>query len=113
MELTIRDYYKAAQRTINPKLTWEETRQHAILGMTSEVGEVAGIFQKKYQGHDVDKERVMDEMGDCAWFWMELCFAMKIDPQEVLEYNIDKLMKRFPDGFSVERSVHRESFSQK
>lgn len=108
MELTIRDYYKAAKITINQKLTWDETKAHAILGMMSEVGEVAGIFQKKYQGHDVDKERVMDELGDCAWFWMEMCFAMKFDPQEVLEYNIDKLHKRYPGGFDPERSVHRE-----
>jgi hypothetical protein len=28
----------------------------------------------------------------------------------MLEYNVDKLMKRFPDGFSAERSVHREKY---
>ena len=50
----------------------------------------------------------MDELGDLMWFAMELCFAEHIDPQEVLEYNIDKLMKRYPDGFSAERSVNRE-----
>lgn len=112
MELTIRDYYKAAKRTMNPKLTWDETRAHAILGMVSEIGEVCGIFQKKYQGHDVNRERVMDEMGDAAWFWMELCFAMQLDPQEVLEYNIHKLESRYPDGFSPERSVHRHEYEK-
>ena len=28
---------------------------------------------------------------------------------KTMTYNVEKLMKRYPDGFSVERSVHRES----
>lgn len=108
MELTIRDYYKAAKRTINPALTWEQTRNHALHEISSEVGEVHGLYQKVYQGHEFSKERLIDEMGDVFWGLMELCFAESIDPQEVLEYNIDKLMKRYPDGFSSERSIHRE-----
>jgi len=108
LELTIRDYYKAARRTMNDKLTWQQTREHALHGIASECGEIHGLYQKTYQGHELIKERVMDELGDLAWFWMELCFAEKIDPQEVLEYNIDKLVKRYPDGFQAERSVHRE-----
>lgn len=110
MELTIRDYYKAAKRTINPKLTMLDFRNHALHGIASECGEIHGLYQKTYQGHELSKERVMDELGDLCWFVMELCFAEGIDPQEVLEYNVDKLMKRFPDGFSAERSVHREKY---
>ena len=110
MELTIREYSKAARRTINPNLTCEQTRLHALHGLASEVGEIHSIFQKGYQGHDVTKEKVIDELGDVAWMWNELCYAMQIDPQEVLEYNVDKLMKRYPDGFSAERSVNREEY---
>lgn len=108
MEMTIREYAQAAKRTINTDLTWAQIQLHALHGLASEVGEIHAIFQKCYQGHEVSKERVMDELGDLAWFWNELCFAMDIDPQEVLEYNIDKLYKRYPDGFSAERSIHRE-----
>ena len=108
MELTIREYYQSAKRTMNEALTWEQTRNHALHGLAAEVGEIHGLYQKTYQGHTLSKERVMDELGDLAWFWMELCFAEGFDPQEVLEYNIDKLTKRYPSGFSVERSIHRE-----
>ena len=108
MELTIRDYYKAAKRTMNPALTWEQTRNHALYGIAGECGEIHSLYQKVYQGHELIKERVMDELGDLCWFVMELCFAEGIDPEEMLEYNIHKLMTRYPDGFSTERSVHRE-----
>lgn len=113
MELTIRDYYKAAKRTINPKLTMHDVREHALHEISSEVGEVHDIYQKMLQGHDFRKDRLIDELGDVFWGLMELCFAEGIDPQEVLEYNIDKLRKRYPGGFDPERSVHRETFAQK
>lgn len=112
MELTIRDYAAAAKRTINPSLDMRDAREHALHGIASECGEIHGLYQKVYQGHELSKERVMDEMGDLMWFIMELCFAEGIDPQEVLEYNIDKLRKRYPEGFSAERSVHRPEYEK-
>ena len=108
MELTIHDYFKAAKRTMNPKLTWEQTRNHALHGIAGETGEIHSLYQKVYQGHPLRKDAVLDELGDLLWFVMELCYAEGLDPQDVLEHNVDKLVKRYPDGFSVERSVHRD-----
>ena len=107
MELTIRDFFKLAKRTINPKLTFEQVKQHALLGIGSEMGEIQGLYQKTYQGHELRKDAVMDELGDLMWFIMELCFAEGIDPEEVLEFNVHKLNQRYPEGFSAERSIHR------
>ena len=107
-EMTIDEYFKAAKRTMNPALTWEQTREHALHGIAAECGEIHGLYQKTYQGHELSKERVMDEAGDLLWFVMELCYAEHIDPEAMLEYNVDKLVKRYPDGFSTERSVNRK-----
>lgn len=110
--MEIYDYYMAAQRTMNPSLTWESMKNHALHGIASETGEIHGLYQKVYQGHELSKERIKDELGDLLWFVMELCFAEHIDPDEVLEYNIDKLRKRFPQGFSEERSVNRDKYEK-
>ena len=107
MELTIRDFYRLAKRTINPKLTFEQVRNHALFGIASECGEIHEQYQKVYQGHELQPERVMDEMGDLMWFLMELCFAEGIDPEEVLEFNVHKLNQRYPEGFDPERSKNR------
>lgn len=107
--MEIHDYYQAAKRTMNPELTWEQLKNHALHGIASETGEIHGLYQKVYQGHELIKERVMDEIGDLLWFVMELCFAEHIDPDTVLEYNIDKLRKRYPSGFDCERSIHRDN----
>lgn len=108
--MTFAEYEQNARRTVNIQLTWDQVRTHALLGLASEAGEILGIFQKAYQGHEVDPEKVKDELGDCFWFAAELCYAMGFTMEEVAKHNNDKLLKRYPNGFSAERSIHREEY---
>lgn len=109
--MTFLEYEQNARRTINQELTMEELRHHALLGLGSEVGEIQGIFQKMYQGHPVDPGKVMDELGDLLWFAAELCYVMGFPLEEVARHNNEKLEKRYPAGFSAERSIHREEYA--
>jgi hypothetical protein len=43
-----------------------------------------------------------------AWYLAETAYALDIPLEEVLQGNIDKLKKRYPEGFSTQRSIHRE-----
>ena len=81
---------------------------HAVFGLTSEAGEVAGILQKVYQGHEFDKEHIKKELGDCLWMIAEACEALDLDMDDVMQTNIDKLKARYPEGFSADRSLHRK-----
>lgn len=107
--LTMSEYQLLAARTINPALSREQLLLHALHGLTAEVGEIHGLFQKQYQGHPIDPDHLTKEIGDCEWFVAELCTALGIDLGAVGRTNIDKLRKRFPTGFDTERSVHREA----
>ena len=80
---------------------------HATTGLASEAGEFAGLLQKTYQGHEYDREHAIKELGDCCWMIAEACTALDVTMEEVMQGNIDKLKKRFPDGFDSERSLHR------
>lgn len=81
---------------------------HAVFGLCSEAGEVAGIFQKVYQGRDVDTEHVKKELGDCCWMIAEACTAMGFDLEDVMVTNIKKLEARFPEHvFNVYQDQHR------
>lgn len=108
--MTFDQYQVAARRTQNPKLTYEEKRNHALFGLCSEVGEVHGLFQKVYQGHGLDKEKVKDEAGDIIWFLAELFDAVGLRFDDVAEFNIHKLENRYKNGFTVEESVNREEY---
>lgn len=102
------DYQVLARRTQNMELTQAQRLRHALFGMASEVGEIHAIYQKGYQGHEVMVDKVVDECSDLMWFIAELCDALGVQMNDVAQYNIEKLKKRFPDGFDPERSLHRE-----
>ena len=102
------DYQMLASRTINEKLYLDEMEIHAILGMASEVGELQGLYQKEYQGHEFDEAHAKKELADLLWFIAEYCTAMEWCMEEVMQENIDKLKERYPEGFKAEQSLNRK-----
>lgn len=100
-------YQKLAQRTINNNLTNKEKECHALHGMIDEICELHSIYQKAYQGHDYTSTHVMRELGDLLWFMAEYCTVMGWNFNEVASMNIGKLKERYPEGFDIDRSLHR------
>lgn len=106
--MTGSEYQRLALRTCNiPGENKTDRFYHAVFGLASECGEVSGIMQKKYQGHKADKTHMMKELGVCLWMIAEACDSIGTDMDAVMEMNIEKLKTRYPDGFEVERSLHR------
>ena len=104
------EYQRLAMRTCAiPPERKQERLMHAVLGLTSEAGEVSGLFQKKYQGHKVDPEHLKKELGDCLWMIAEACTAMNWSMEDVMRANIEKLKARYPDGFDADHSLHRKA----
>ena len=106
--MELNEYQRLAARTMNPKLNKIQTEHHAVLGLNSEAGEVAALYQKELQGHTIHKEDVMKELGDVLWMIAELCTNYDIDLEQIARMNIDKLRARYPDGFDPERSINRK-----
>ena len=102
------DYQMLASRTINKNLYPAELETHAVFGMASEIGEIQGMYQKEFQGHEFDDDHAKKELGDLLWFIAEYCTAMGWCMEEVMQENIDKLKKRYPDGFKAEQSLNRK-----
>lgn len=103
------EYQKMAMRTCSIPAEDKEGRlYHSVFGLASETGEVAGILQKVYQGHAFDKEHIKKELGDCMWMIAEACEALDLNLDDVMQTNIDKLKARYSEGFSADRSLHRE-----
>ena len=83
--------------------------EEALFGLAGEVGELCDHY-KKYmrQGHDIDYDHMAEEAGDVMWYLAEIADAMGLTLEDIARRNIDKLRKRYPDGFDPERSMHRE-----
>ncbi|MDK2790620.1 MAG: hypothetical protein PWP15_1127 [Methanothermococcus sp.] len=164
--MNLRNYEKLSRRTLNEN---GNDIQNFKLGMIGELGEIADVIKKhKYQGHELNKEKLKEEIGDFMWYyvkWLEInmqkgenkyfeeleneikeveiredleevifnlecisrymffcndyknfaisdvaklivCSGFSLN--EVLEYNIEKLNKRYPQVFGEKRSVNRE-----
>ena len=106
--MTGNEYQYLASRTINTNLTVRDMELHAMHGMAGEIGELHSIYQKEYQGHDVDLEHIKKELGDLLWFIAEYCTSYDWNLEEIMQMNIDKLKKRYPNGFEYIRSLERE-----
>lgn len=107
--MTIIEYQKAAMRTANEQeYSKDMLLLNAVLGLCGESGEVADMVKKhKFQGHDLDREKLAKELGDVAWYLSLGTYALGYDLETVLKMNIEKLTARYPDGFEAERSVQR------
>ena len=103
------EYQKLAMTTLNPALSQKDVLINAVMGLCGESGEAIDIVKKHlHQGHDLDREKLIKELGDIAWYLAEAATALDITLDDVLEQNIEKLKKRFPEGFDTQRSIHRE-----
>ena len=80
------------------------------MGLCGEAGEAIDLVKKHLaQGHVLDKERLAKELGDIAWYLAETAHVLGYSLEEILQMNIDKLQKRYPNGFSVEQSINRKN----
>ena len=107
--MTINEYQKLAMTTLNPALDRKDVLINGVMGLCGESGEAIDIVKKWLaQGHELDREKLAKELGDIAWYLAETAWALDIPLEEILQANIDKLKKRYPQGFDSNRSVHRE-----
>lgn len=106
--MTINEYQKLAMTTLNPELDKKEVLINSVMGLCGESGEAIDIVKKwMAQGHELDKEHFAKELGDIAWYLAEAATAIDMPLEDILQANIDKLKKRYPEGFDTEKSLHR------
>ena len=106
--MKINEYQELAMTTLNPELSKKDVLINSVMGLCGESGEAIDIVKKWLaQGHDLDKDRLIKELGDIAWYLAEAATALDVQLEDVLQANIDKLRQRYPEGFDKERSLTR------
>ena len=106
--MTLNEYQRLAMSTLNPALSRQDALINGVMGLCGESGEAIDVVKKHlHQGHPLDKDALVKELGDIAWYLAETATALDISLEEVLTRNIEKLRKRYPEGFSAQRSQNR------
>ena len=102
------DYQRLAYRTAGGDADLEKRRLIAALGLTGEAGEVGEVVKKEIgHGHPEDRDKIAKELGDVLWYAALLATLYDLDLGEVANANIEKLRKRYPEGFSTSDSLER------
>ena len=109
--MQINEYQKAAMATLNPALDKKDVLINSVMGLCGESGEAIDIVKKwLMQGHELDREHLVRELGDVAWYLAEAATALDAPLEAVFQGNLDKLRQRFPNGFDTGASVNRKEW---
>lgn len=106
--MELNEYQELAARTLGRDRTHEQQLANAALGLAGEAGEVADTLKKHlFHSHPLDRDGVVKELGDCLWYVAAMATVLDIELDEIGARNIEKLRRRYPEGFSFERSLNR------
>lgn len=102
------EYLVLSGRTDNPK-DFNTQMLHGILGVTSEAGELSDHLKRHtFYGTPFDAGNVKEECGDLLWYIALICRTCGFTLEEVMEANIAKLKRRFPEGFTEHHALNRD-----
>jgi|GEM_PF-951992 len=108
-ESNANNYQKLASRTLKCEMTYKEKISMLSMGLAGEAGEVVDLLKKHvYHGHGLDVDELSKELGDVLWYVAGIATENHMTLQGIMDYNIEKLNKRYPNGFSCEDSINRK-----
>lgn len=103
----LKEYQKLCKKTARDFDDKEKEILTWGLGMAGEAGDVAGCIKKTISHKNDQKAGIKENLGDTLWYMAMICDYFGWDFDEILEENIEKLKKRYPEGFTENRADRR------
>ena len=87
---------------------------HSAIGISGEAGELLDTVKKHvFYGKPLDTTNVVEEMGDILFYIQMMCNHMGLSLDDVVHVNIKKLKNRYPDGFSTDKALNRNTSKER
>ncbi|MBU0648330.1 nucleoside triphosphate pyrophosphohydrolase family protein [Patescibacteria group bacterium] len=98
--MNLKDYQNLCKRTTQDYGSRKEEILMWGLGIAGEAADTASCIKKTY-GHDNDQILgIKENLGDTMWYIAMICNFFGWNMEDVCQENIDKLKKRYPQGFN-------------
>lgn len=112
--MTLKEYQKFCARGILPATLEREPIVGFALGLAGEAGEVVDDIKKKYfHGRDIDSQHTIEELGDVMWYVANIATQLGVSIEELIEYNVSKLSKRYPTMYEPKHQIEGNLFCAK
>lgn len=108
--MTPNEYQKLAMSTSVEHDNYRDRLVNAALGLSGEAGEVSDIIKKHaFHGTGLQETELRKELGDVLWYVAQACDALGVQMKTIMQENIDKLAKRWPEKFKKGDEAHTNS----
>lgn len=102
----VRELVKPANNIIEEP--FRSDLNHMALGIAGEAGEIVDCIKKHtIYDQNLNVEHLIEEMGDIEFYLAHLRDILHITRDQVLEANINKLRKRYPNGYTNDAAKAR------
>lgn len=82
---------------------------HAAVGLSGESGEILDLVKKSWcYGKVLDRNKMLEEAGDVYHYFTMLCIKMGWTMEDVISNNVEKLNKRYPNGYTDHAAIARK-----
>ena len=101
-------FQDCVRRTANIDLNTQQQLTNACMGIAGESGEFVDLIKKAlFHGHTLDFTKAKSELGDILYYVAWAADALGLNLDDVMECNVAKLLKRYPNGFNSADSIKR------
>jgi len=108
-EFKLENYVKWTGKTCAKLATIEDDNMHMILGMVTEIGELADAFKKHLAyGRELDWTNIKEELGDAMFYIGSFCRLNDLDLEDIILRNVDKLETRYKGKFTQQAANNRD-----
>lgn len=107
--MTLNEYSQAALKFLNNDIQNQNDKLNlAALGLTGQSGQFADAWKKiYYHKHDININQLSLQLGDILWYIVVAAKALNLTLEDIAKLNIDKLSKRYPNGWDSKKSINR------
>lgn len=105
--MDLKNYRKQAKKTVGTQ--GKEAILNWGLGVAGEAGDLAGCIKKTYFHKNDQKEGVRENIGDVMWYLIAICDFYSWELEDILDENIEKLAKRYPEGKFTYKHAKRKN----
>lgn len=106
--MKLSEYQKLAARTMKPVREVVIDLSDYVMGLIGEAGELANSVKKMlFHGHQWSTEKIAEEAGDVLWYLAAIAERIGLSLDDIASSNIEKLKKRYPQGYSDHCSINR------